>query len=91
MDTIIILPINSESLKNIIRDSMREVLREQKTPAPMDPDEVYNMRQAAKFLDIAPQTLYGFTSNKKIPFYKRGKKLYFKKMELEKWLFKNKF
>lgn len=38
----------------------------------------------------ASQTLYGFTSKREIPFIKRGKKLYFRKSELENWLLEGK-
>jgi excisionase family DNA binding protein len=46
--------------------------------------------EACKFLNLAKQTIYGFTSKNEIPFIKRGKKLYFKKEELENWLTQNK-
>jgi excisionase family DNA binding protein len=48
--------------------------------------EVLNADQAAEFLHIAKQTLYSMTSRRKIPFYKNGKKILFKKGELQEWL-----
>ena len=48
--------------------------------------EVHNADQAAEFLHIAKQTLYSLTSRRKIPFYKNGKKILFKKGELQEWL-----
>ena len=30
--------------------------------------------------------LYSLTSNRQIPYYKKGRKLYFKKSELEDWM-----
>ena len=48
--------------------------------------EVLNADQAAEFLHIAKQTLYSMTSRRKIPFYKNGKKILFRKGELKEWL-----
>lgn len=52
----------------------------------IDTGKLFNVIEAANFLNLAPQTLYGFTSNRSIPFIKKGKKLYFKKEDLEEWL-----
>ena len=48
--------------------------------------EVLNADQAAEFLHIAKQTLYSMTSRRKIPFYKNGKKILFRKGALQEWL-----
>ena len=48
--------------------------------------EVLNAEQAAEFLHIAKQTLYSMTSRRKIPFYKNGKKILFRRGDLEEWL-----
>jgi excisionase family DNA binding protein len=42
--------------------------------------------KACLFLNLAKPTLHALTSKRKIPFIKKGKKLYFKKMDLEEWL-----
>ena len=34
----------------------------------------------------AEQTIYGWTSARKIPFYKKGKSILFKKEEIDQWL-----
>ena len=52
----------------------------------LDTGKLLSVTEAANFLNLAPQTLYGFTSNRTIPFIKKGKKLYFKKEDLEAWL-----
>lgn len=49
-------------------------------------DRLLNVREAARFLGDAVATLYGRTSKNEIPFYKRGKKVYFKKSELLAWI-----
>jgi excisionase family DNA binding protein len=48
----------------------------------VNPDHL-TVKQASEFLNIAEQTIYGYTHRKQIPFYKPHKKLYFLKTELE--------
>jgi excisionase family DNA binding protein len=40
------------------------------------------INEAADFLSLSKQTLYGKTSKREIPFYKVGKRLYFNQQEL---------
>jgi len=49
-------------------------------------DEILNIDQAAEFLKISKSTLYTLTSQKRIPHFKKGKKLYFKLSELLLWI-----
>ena len=42
--------------------------------------------QARNYLNVASSTLYGLTSRKEIPFMKKGKRLYFKKEDLQRWV-----
>lgn len=83
-DSIIIT--EKTELETLIQNCLRKVLSEQISGTPKVEDEIINIKQAAIFLNLAPQTLYGFTSKHTIPFLKRGKKLYFRKSELETWL-----
>lgn len=51
---------------------------------------VLNFDEACTFLDVSPSHLYKLTSAKQIPhFCPQGKKLYFKRDELEAWLLRN--
>ena len=49
-------------------------------------NEILNTNQAADYLSITKSTLYKHTAEREIPHYKNGKKLYFKRVELEEWL-----
>lgn len=51
--------------------------------------EVLSIEEAALFTRLAKQTLYSLSSQRKIPFYKRGKRVLFKRSELEQWLLEN--
>jgi predicted DNA-binding transcriptional regulator AlpA len=49
-------------------------------------DTFLDVNQAAAFIGIAKATLYGKCSEKLIPHFKKGKKLYFDQQELIEWL-----
>lgn len=44
------------------------------------------MTEASQLLGKSPSTIYEMTSKRKIPFHKRGNKLYFFQDELLKWI-----
>ena len=71
-------------------DRIEDLLISVKEHKSSEPDGVeerlLNVREAARFLGNAVASLYGRTSKNEIPFYKRGKKVYFKKSELLAWI-----
>lgn len=75
-------------ISEIVEASVTKVLLQQnsQTEANNSLPELLSITQAAAYLNLAKQTLYGFTCNREIPFIKKGKKLYFRKSELEKWV-----
>lgn len=53
-------------------------------------DEVLTIQQAAEFLNLTTQTIYGLVSARKIPFSKpTGSRLYFSRLSLIEWLKEN--
>lgn len=51
---------------------------------------VLNFNEACKYLDVSHSHLYKLTSTRQIPhFCPQGKKLYFKREELDTWLQRN--
>jgi excisionase family DNA binding protein len=51
----------------------------------LDYPEEMNAQEAAEFLNTTIENLYQMTSSQKVPHYKRGRKLIFKKSELDNW------
>ena len=52
--------------------------------------DVLNLNEACAYLDLSASHLYKMTSQKQIPhFCPQGKKLYFKRTELDQWLQRN--
>lgn len=45
-----------------------------------------DLSEAALYTGFTEQHLYRLTSGKQIPHYKKGRKLYFSKAELDEWL-----
>jgi excisionase family DNA binding protein len=44
-----------------------------------------DVKEAAEFLRMAPKTLYGMVSSRRIPFRKAGRRLLFLESELLDW------
>jgi excisionase family DNA binding protein len=53
------------------------------------PNEILSIDEASLLTKLAKQTLYSLSSQRKIPAYKRGKRILFKRSELENWLLEN--
>jgi excisionase family DNA binding protein len=76
-----------DELENLIQSSIRKVLSEQNIATHKVANEKFlTIKEAAEYLNLAEQTLYGFTSKGLIPFIKRAKRVLFLKADLEKWL-----
>jgi len=56
-------------------------------------DKRMDVTEAQEYIPGHPavQTIYGWTSNNLIPYHKVGKRIYFLKSELDKWLHKESF
>lgn len=52
-------------------------------------DSLLNINDAAAFVGLKPSWVYQLTSMRKIPHFKRGRKLFFSKSELAQWLLEN--
>ena len=52
----------------------------------MTEKEVMNVREAAEYLGIIPDTLYKYIYTDKIPAFKLGNRWRFKKTVLDKWM-----
>ena len=49
-------------------------------------DKLLNVEECAEFLTLSKQTIYGLTAKSEIPHMKRGKRLYFSKLELIEYI-----
>jgi excisionase family DNA binding protein len=51
-----------------------------------DSREVMNIRQAAQYLGVSPDTLYKYAGEQKVPGFKLGNRWRFKKSTLDQWM-----
>ena len=49
-------------------------------------DEIMNINKVADYLTLSKSAIYKFTMNREIPYFKRSRKLYFKRKEIDKWI-----
>ena len=85
MENQIFVNYTKSEFKELIKNSVSEILTENATGKKVQ-DFFLNVKEACSFLNLAKPTIYSLTSKRQIPFMKKGKKLYFKKSELEQWL-----
>src|SRR5688572_26142402 len=86
MQNTILTQLSFGEFKELIKASIAECLTENSAAFKDEANKLFSIKEAADFLNLAPQTLYGYTSNRTIPFIKKGKKLYFRRSDLDKWL-----
>ena len=48
--------------------------------------ELMNVPEVAEYLSLAVQTIYGLIHKLEIPNYKQGRRVYFKKSEIDYWI-----
>jgi len=86
----VLSPINPDALIEEISERVAEkvlkVINIEKTAT--DDDKWLNIKELCNYLPDKPSkaTIYGWVHIKKIPYYKKGKALFFKKSEIDRWL-----
>jgi excisionase family DNA binding protein len=74
----------------LIQSSVRKALSEQANSSiqgrTFQSHEYLPIDDACVYLQLPKNTLYGYCHNNVIPFYKRGKRSYFLKSDLDIWL-----
>jgi excisionase family DNA binding protein len=82
---------STEELQGIIRQTVEELLNAKLSPpasekSKQNSDDFLSIKEASEFLKLAVTTIYSLTSKRLIPYYKKGKKLFFRKDDLLKWM-----
>ena len=72
---------------NIIEHLLRNVQKEDKAAVTLP--TIFNLDQAAEYVSLSKSAIYKKTSERNIPHFKQGKKLFFKRSELDDWLTQN--
>ena len=89
-----IIITTEEELEALIRRVLIEVLQplllNRNTGGIKAADEIMTIKQVSELLQLSVQTIYGKTSARTIPHFKKGKRLYFKREELFEWITQDK-
>lgn len=78
--------VKLEITKEDLIEFAHQIAKQIQIKPPTPKKDILNVTEAAEFLGLAKQTLYGYTSTNKIPFKKVNKKLFFDRKDLVKWL-----
>ena len=79
-----------EFLTPIIENAVEKVLVRYWNQKPAAPEQyvqnILTVEMVAEHLHLSVPTVYGLVHSRAIPNYKVGKRLYFKKEEIDKWI-----
>lgn len=75
-------------MMNKLHDKLEhlEKLIERISVSRQDKDELLNIEEASKLLNLSVSTIYSKVCKKEIPVNKQGKRIYFYRHELMKWI-----
>jgi excisionase family DNA binding protein len=78
--------LSEEEFKIFLREALTEIMGERNINLKPDTPDILDVKQAANYLRLQVSTLYEKTSQKIIPHFKKGNKLYFNLGELREWV-----
>jgi excisionase family DNA binding protein len=84
--TAFLTSLGEEEFKSFLKEALKEILDENNHPSAPKQPEILDIRQAAEYLKLKVTTLYEKTSQRLIPHFKKGKRLYFHLSELQDWV-----
>lgn len=78
------IPIMMKKLYNKLEHL--EKLIERISPTRENQDELLNIQETSELLNLSVSTIYSKVCKREIPFNKQGKRIYFYRHELMKWI-----
>ena len=87
MNKTILISIEYEDLRDLISECVRRELDGLKQNDPKDdPEDLVKIQEIAKMLDVSKVTIHAWKREGKIPFLRKGRRIYFRKAEVLKSL-----
>lgn len=72
---------------NLISDQVAEKVLKNLNPSNSSIEDIFmNIDETSKLIDLSKPTVYGLVHQNKIPYHKKGKRLYFLKSEILDWI-----
>ena len=83
--------ISDEGIK-VLAEQITDNIKKAIAQSESSTDDAYmTIDETAKLINLAKSSVYGLVHQKKIPFYKVGKKLYFSKVSVLEWIKNGKY
>ena len=89
MRDLLLSPIRLNELETLIQNSVERAMKAHKpsqNELGTQTEQLFTIKEAADFLNLAVSTIYSMVSRGELPFMKRSKRLYFSKIELMDYL-----
>jgi len=88
MEKLILTNLSLEDLAAELAEKVNDINNKtyQNQSTAIKHDDFLTIKQASEIINLAVPTIYALTCHKKIPYFKKGKKVYFKRSELEAWI-----
>ena len=87
MENLVFTQLSISEVRSLFRQELQSFFAEKQPPAPVpDGEKFLSVKETSEYLQVAIPTIYEWTSQGKIPFFKQGKKLYFSRAELAAWI-----
>lgn len=81
-----VIVMSEADVESLLDRVVRQALNQRAITEQQLSTEYLDIGQAAKFLRMSESSLYTYTSQRRVPFIKRGGRLHFKKPDLLAWL-----
>lgn len=72
-----------DRIEQLLIHSRNELNKEKVEP---QRSKLMNAKELAEYLSLSIATIYGMTHKRVVPFYKQGKRLHFKRDEIDNWI-----
>jgi len=83
MEEIIFTKMTTKELKDLITECVSQVLTEQsRTPEKKEEETLLTVAELSKYLGVSKVTIHIWKWEGKLPFYRMGRRVYFKKSEI---------
>ncbi len=93
MEKVILIQLSVKEFQAIIKEEIKSYFEENPIfeIKSQETEDLMTINGAANFLDLSKATIYSKVSRRELPVMKRGKRLYFSKEELTKYLKEGRF
>jgi excisionase family DNA binding protein len=87
MENLVFTQLSITEVRQLFRQELETYFTAQnESGIKSEEDQLFNVKEAAEFLDLTVPTIYGYVHKQEIPVNKRGKRLYFSRKELTEWI-----